>query len=53
MFFIVSNNRDLVGSTPDHKRVTRSSKNTTPIDKYPSLDALETKKRENKVKNKK
>jgi hypothetical protein len=37
-YFIVSNNRDLVGtiSTPDVKRITRSSRNTTPADKYPA-----------------
>lgn len=40
-YFIVSKNRDLVvnnscGTTPDLKRVTRSSKNNTPSDKYPS-----------------
>lgn len=45
MFFIVSNNRDLVGTTPDLKRITRSSNKTTPCEKFPQW---EPKKREMK-----
>ena len=53
-YMIVSNNKDIL--TPDMKRRTRSSKNTTPCDKYPStLESLESilKKRDGKEKVKK
>ena len=53
-YMILSNNKDIL--TPDMKRKTRSSKNTTPCDKYPStLESLESilKKRDGKEKGKK
>lgn len=53
-YMILSNNKDIL--TPDMKRKTRSSKNTTPCDKYPSnLESLESilKKRDNKSSSKK
>lgn len=35
-YYLASNNKDIISPvTPDIKRITRSSKNTTPCSKFP------------------